>query len=656
MGPILSFNFASLRSLRGLELSLLGAIIGISIYIGLSYAGKIIIDDPFITYRYARNIAEGLGFVYNPGERVLSTTTPLYTMILALSYFASENLPANSSLFSWVCSALAAPVIYKIFSREHLGPAGLLASFLVCTNLITISTFGMETGFFSLLLLVSIYCYLCNKLSFTALFLGLSVLTRIDGFIMVVALGAHYLASNLKRMGGMTFLRRSFKPLLLFMAITAPWFLFSAAYFGHLIPSTLNTKMAQLQSQLCWQTSFSYDFLQTLVSSYPYHALLFALGCIFIFLEHKGLSPFIIYFVLYLLAYTRVPYYHWYALPPMISFLAVSSVGFISFIDVIWSLMESRLTISRAFSIEFVRLFSVVLVLAFLSGPLLQSIGGSSSALHPLESNLDNRYNFYRYLGEKFKDEGNISIGAVEVGILGYYSDMYIFDFCGLLQPHVAYSLGSSKLLHTYRPDYILYAPLNRVFPIDVMHYYTEIDRYSIPPNEEWILLKSANSSCLKTHEIKTDLDHSRFNIGMVKIGNVSRASILEHPISGGKSYLHFNNLSIHNNSTLDFGIILNPQVWSPDMGDGVLFEVFAEENGFPNSIFSKYIDPKNNLSDRRFYNYSLDLSEFGNRTIRLTFATSSGPKDDSSYDWALWLDPKISWGPSPSMQEVLWI
>jgi hypothetical protein len=40
-------------------------------------------DDPYITYRYARNIATGQGFVYNPGERVLSTTTPLFTLLLA---------------------------------------------------------------------------------------------------------------------------------------------------------------------------------------------------------------------------------------------------------------------------------------------------------------------------------------------------------------------------------------------------------------------------------------------------------------------------------------------------------------------------------------------------------------------------------------------
>jgi hypothetical protein len=41
------------------------------------------VDDAYITYRYARNIATGVGFVYNAGERVLGTTTPAYTLLMA---------------------------------------------------------------------------------------------------------------------------------------------------------------------------------------------------------------------------------------------------------------------------------------------------------------------------------------------------------------------------------------------------------------------------------------------------------------------------------------------------------------------------------------------------------------------------------------------
>lgn len=34
------------------------------------------LDDAYITFRVARNIARGLGMVYNPGEQVLVVTTP----------------------------------------------------------------------------------------------------------------------------------------------------------------------------------------------------------------------------------------------------------------------------------------------------------------------------------------------------------------------------------------------------------------------------------------------------------------------------------------------------------------------------------------------------------------------------------------------------
>ena len=42
------------------------------------------IDDAPITYRYAKNLATGNGFVYNTGERIQGTSTPLYTLISGL--------------------------------------------------------------------------------------------------------------------------------------------------------------------------------------------------------------------------------------------------------------------------------------------------------------------------------------------------------------------------------------------------------------------------------------------------------------------------------------------------------------------------------------------------------------------------------------------
>jgi hypothetical protein len=69
-------------------------------------------DDPFITFRYAQNLRAGLGFVYNPGERVLSTTTPLYTLLLAGLSFLWSDLPRLSTLISALSLGLGALALY----------------------------------------------------------------------------------------------------------------------------------------------------------------------------------------------------------------------------------------------------------------------------------------------------------------------------------------------------------------------------------------------------------------------------------------------------------------------------------------------------------------------------------------------------------------
>src|SRR5712691_4850324 len=51
----------------------------------MSWQTRSLGEDALITLRYAENIAAGHGFVYNPGERVLGSTTPLYTLLLALA-------------------------------------------------------------------------------------------------------------------------------------------------------------------------------------------------------------------------------------------------------------------------------------------------------------------------------------------------------------------------------------------------------------------------------------------------------------------------------------------------------------------------------------------------------------------------------------------
>src|SRR5260370_17440883 len=67
------------RALLGIAAGAWGAL---TVLIAVRLAGRAV-DDFFITYRYAQNLAGGQGFVFNPGIRVLCLNQPRLSMLLA---------------------------------------------------------------------------------------------------------------------------------------------------------------------------------------------------------------------------------------------------------------------------------------------------------------------------------------------------------------------------------------------------------------------------------------------------------------------------------------------------------------------------------------------------------------------------------------------
>src|SRR5579864_7564678 len=118
------------------------------------------IDDAYITFRYARNLADGLGLVYNPGEWVLGTTAPLWALVLSLGYrLGLTDLPWLATLLSAICDAATA-VVLVLLSRR-LGwplPAAVLVGLAWAFNPMSIAfaTGGMETSLFVLISLLAL--------------------------------------------------------------------------------------------------------------------------------------------------------------------------------------------------------------------------------------------------------------------------------------------------------------------------------------------------------------------------------------------------------------------------------------------------------------------------------------------------------------------
>jgi hypothetical protein len=110
-------------------------------------------------------------------------------------------------------------------------------------------------------------------------------------------------------------------------------------------------------------------------------------------------------------------------------------------------------------------------------------------------------------------------------------------------------------------------------------------------------------------------------------IEGIARPVLFQHPPSE-ISY----EVEIKKPSFLRFYLALHPRVWSEEKGDGVLFEVYAQDGKDRVPLFSRWVDPKRNKKDRRWIESKVDLSRFSGKKVKLIFKTSGGKNTPSQY------------------------
>jgi len=149
------------------------------------------IDDAFITFRYARNLLAGSGFVYNPGEAVLGTTTPLYTLLMAGlgAPWGAANAPFPTLALVVNALADAATCLLLIWLGKRAGArwAGwaTAAVWAVAPFSVTFAIGGLETSLYVLLLTGTTAAALSGRRTTAALLGALALLTRPDALILL---------------------------------------------------------------------------------------------------------------------------------------------------------------------------------------------------------------------------------------------------------------------------------------------------------------------------------------------------------------------------------------------------------------------------------------------------------------------------------------
>ena len=208
----------------------------VGIRIGLVWRGALPKDDAYITYRYAENLAAGVGFVYNAGERVLGVTTPLYVLILAALVRLGMGVAGASLGLGIAAGAITLVLLWRLGVRIGLGGAALFAPVLyaVHPNAVHSDISGMESPLFALGVVAACYAAYADRRRTAAILLGFLCLLRPEGALLAALyVGRRFLARKPMDAGEAG----------LFLAIVLPWVVVSWMYFGSPVPNSIPAKL-----------------------------------------------------------------------------------------------------------------------------------------------------------------------------------------------------------------------------------------------------------------------------------------------------------------------------------------------------------------------------------------------------------------------------
>ena len=404
---------------------------------------RVQMDDPYITYRYARNLAEGRGFIYNEGERVLGTTAPLYAVLLSVPGRIAGNFPLISTLFSGAALGALGWLIARILADFNENRAGFVAAFLVILNPYLGDVLGFELILFQALIFGAYAAYFSDRPNLAALLLALGTLTRGDGLVPAGLILGHYLWIHRGE---------AWRPILVFAVVVGGWSIYAAWTFGSPFPNTLEAKRAMGESGL-WRSLWHgvlYTGRRYLEASpfFVWFALPALLGVFSICRLDRRILLIASWPLLIFLGYWAmgVPAaYNYYAgLVPLLMILtALGTASLAGRVAREWSGW-------RRHEIRICALLCIPLLIAVLT-PTVNLLGREPQP----------RYRIYRTAGEWLAENtpANATVGMVEIGIVGFYCDRYIVDVCGLITPTVGPHMATGDVswpIRTYRPDFML--------------------------------------------------------------------------------------------------------------------------------------------------------------------------------------------------------
>lgn len=464
--------------------------------------GHYVIDDSYISFRYARNLVDGSGLVFNPGERVEGYTNFLWIILIAAGIrlgFAPDVFALFLGCLAGLLTVASTRMLCAVFSRRRTST--FAAAMLACgTPFAFWALSGMETVAFTALVTLGILCIVRSTepafVAASALAMALACLMRPDGAIFLgVTLAAAFAAPGADRG------HRAITAFAVAAAVLAPYLAWKQWYYGDLIPNTFYAKVGGTVQQVERGLRYVGNFMIFASAAGLLPAALLGLSSDW---RVRALGAAVTLQILYVVLVGGDSFLFYRFLIPVIPLLcALAALGYERVYDALSSGDRYRL--------DRVAWGAAAVVLLVSAGYVQQ--GHFRDTIRD-KSSINVRY---RQIGSWLKEHSDPTdwIAVIANGIIPFYAERPTLDMLGLTDAHIAHrpmtamgsgmpghEKGDGRYVFSKRPRYVLIHPITTSSPVTEEVLARESGRF-VSTAELWRMAEFHHDYAL--HSVKID-------------------------------------------------------------------------------------------------------------------------------------------------------
>lgn len=435
-------------------------------WIAFRYYTGIILEDALITWRYAEHLAQGAGFTFNPGERVLGTTTPILAVVLAAAALITGTswLPTVAISLMIACGAATGWLVYRalrVAGFTHAVSLIAAATLLLHADIVWSTVGGMETPLVLLLMAATLYASITERYYLTAAGVAVMPFVRPDAVIWVMLILVH--AAWYGR-------RRVVAPALIAALLMIAGAMVLTAYFGSPVPHSVVAKRTigpgsaetlswyQVQGWLNWIIGASgvnpFGGRIERVAIWPWLGLI-GIGAMLVLRRSstRVLWPLVAFPPALALAFlvTQAPHFLWYLIPYTACLCVLGGIGLAHLCEARWPAGRVHVRVA---------IFAVALLQIAAFAHAMRST--TDWHWRNQRNEREVRQAIGEWLNVHTRPDATVLMEAI--GYQGTISGRRVIDLAGLISPRVVELQRQSRsngdafvrILKEFAPDYVV--------------------------------------------------------------------------------------------------------------------------------------------------------------------------------------------------------